>query len=161
MSLSLWITAAAFLAGFLAVFAVNLLITDLFLNERAAQRKRLEAEQRERLKERARQAAGTATKNLEQLATAASSESEEKKNAVEQLKEMIEQAGLDISAGRLLRTSMMLACGLGGLTGSLTHNIPIAGIVCFTFFWIPILYVRYKRGAAWRNSAPRCRMPWS
>ena len=98
--LFLAITVAAFIAGFLAIFGVNLILTDLYAREQKLQRERLESVERERLKERAREYAQN--KSLAELAVQASSENEARKSPVERLKELIDQAGLSMDPKQML-----------------------------------------------------------
>ncbi len=143
MEMPIWVTGMAFVAGFMTIFAVNLLITDLFLHERKAQRKRLEAEQKANAIKRVREY--TKSGNLSELAAEAVELNDEPKTYTEQLKELIGQAGLDMTPGRLIATSTMLSVGICCLLGVLTRSLPLAAVTAMTLFWVPILWVKFKR----------------
>lgn len=143
MEMPIWVTGMAFVAGFMTIFAVNLLITDLFLHERKAQRKRLEAEQKANAIKRVREY--TKSGDLSKLAAEAVELNDEPKTYTEQLKELIGQAGLDMTPGRLIATSTMLSVGICCLLGVLTRSLPIAAVTAMALFWVPILWVKFKR----------------
>lgn len=143
MDTSYWITFAAFVAGFLTVFSLNLLITDLFLNESSLRRKRLEEEQRERLRARAQEY--TKTGNLSKLAAEAANLNEGPKTVHERLKELIQQSGLDTTPSKLLTTCSLFLIGVSTLLSLVTRSVPFALLAGIAVFWLPILWVKYKR----------------
>jgi tight adherence protein B len=143
MDVPTWVTGAAFLAGFMTIFALNLLITDLFLQEKKSRRKRLEAEQNSRLRQKAREY--TSSSDLSKLAKEAAELDDEKKTYTEQLKELITQAGLEVTPGRLMATSMMLSVGVCCLLGVLTRNVALSALASMVLFWVPIIWVKFKR----------------
>jgi tight adherence protein B len=155
----LLVTLLAFVGGFLAIFAVNLVITDVFLREREIHRPRLEAELRQRHREMAREQART--QNFEDLAAEALRDNGDQRSTLERLQEALEQAGMKMSAANLLGIAaasvlmtglpVSLLCYLLG--GSMLWGL-LAGLMAF---WVPILYVLFKRGQ--RLEALRSQLP--
>lgn len=143
MNLGLILTSLAFVAGFLTIFAFNLLITDLFIRDQQQQRKRLEEDLRNRVKQRVH--AEMQSSNLGEIAAQAQAEMAQPKNVIEHLGKMIAQAGLQVDPRRLLATCFVLGIGIGGLACILAPRVYYGLPFGLIAFWMPIFYVRAKR----------------
>jgi tight adherence protein B len=138
------IAIVAFLAGFLVVFGANLVVGDLFMQERERMRKRLEAQAIERNRERARSA--ISHRGLSQLAAEAFEETADKMSWYDRLNEMITQSGVNCTVRKLLTVSGVCALFFGLLGGLLLRSAIIGlpfGLIASA---APIMYIRFRRG---------------
>jgi len=141
--LPLLVNLLAFMAVFLAVFGANALLVDLHSSERRRQKQAVEEQFRRRQMERARST--KLPKELAQLAAEAREENKVNRTLTESLTVLIEQAGLDLPASRLLGMMAGFCLVAGVLTtwqaSSLLYGL-IAGVIAGAS---PFLYVAYKR----------------
>jgi tight adherence protein B len=134
-----------FLAGFLVIYAINLVVTDLFERDKEELRRRMQQEMELRQRKAAR-SSPLLQKDLSDLAEEAWEETAgESKSLRERLREMTDQSGLDLSPDRLL----VIAGGTGGIVGLLAmlamHSVFVglaAGLVSAV---LPFFYVQMKR----------------
>jgi tight adherence protein B len=112
----------AFLAGFLLIFGVNLLIADLLETQREQARKRMEEDLRVRQKERSR--SSVAYKELYEAAAQRLAEVEVRPNLWERFVMLVDESGLTIHSRQLAAISGALA--LATLVLSLVLDAPWA-----------------------------------
>jgi tight adherence protein B len=142
---ALLVTVLAFVAGFLAIFSINLVLTDLFQRDLQQIRRRMEMEEYERERERARQSVQTQQTRLSDLAQEAFRESMERKTRGERLDDLLEQAGLRISPARLLAMAAGAAAVTAGLGWLLTGGRWQGALAAVVGIAVPLLYVQSKR----------------
>ena len=157
MTLPDWVTLATFSAVFLAIFGANMLLNDVFEQEKKRRIKQLEDELTERGKKRARESIeskrGT---SLGQMAAEAA-QAQESRTISETLEHMMEQAGLHVP----FRSILLAAIGLGAAVGVCLHiiigNIAITIVSAVAAMSLPLLYVAYRRKR--RLDALRSQLP--
>lgn len=138
------ITVLAFLAAFLVVFSINLVLSDLYERGRKQRLKEMEEELQARQRQRARETLAEQQNDLGYLASEAAADAE-KRTLTERLKEMVAQSGLEVSVHALMGYSLGLALLVGGLAGVLMQDV-LTGIVCGLMAApIPIVWVQVKR----------------
>jgi tight adherence protein B len=108
------ILVIAFAAGFLLIFAVNLVMVDVGRVRREQARQRLEEEMSLRQKDRARRS--LAYKDLYELASEGLAEIQIKRSLRERFVGMVEESGLAMKPGQLATLSLMIGL-LVGLVG--------------------------------------------
>lgn len=148
MSFGIVIVITAFAAAFLGVFAVNLVVVDIFQRDRretlARLNQELMAQQKLRAKESVNRTGGKKDE-FEELLTRAAADSKEKKGIVQRFEETLYQSGLNITKGRVILNSV-IASLIGGLLGFvLTRNSAAAAAVGGLFATVPLLYVSFAR----------------
>ena len=140
------VSLLTFLAGFFAVCALNLIITDMYEKDRKESEKRREELRRIEQRERARQSAVTGqSTSLGNLAATAAKETSEKQTFVDRVQQMLDQSGVRWSLTRLALTSMGLGLGVGGVAYLAfgTPMYPLAiGLVASL---LPVFYIQRKR----------------
>jgi len=141
------IIALTFVTGFLAIFAVNLVLVDLFERDRKQRLKQTEAELRLRQRERAKEASGSLqSENLADLAAEAFHDpAADRKSLLKTLDELIEQAGVEMSAGRLIVMTLATGGIVGLPAGFLTGSLLWGGLLGLSASVIPYAIVRLKR----------------
>lgn len=120
-----------FATVFLAVCAVNMVLTDLFLTDRNDGHQREEIARRERERERARMkesARHIDAEGLGQIVHEAMNEIEPPPTPAEKLREFIEQSGWTMKPKQLLMLSFMCACG-GMFALWLPTRSPLVGLL--------------------------------
>lgn len=143
--MSLIITILAFIAGCLVIFAVNLVVTDIFQEDQKRIRKRMEEEMLLRERERARQSVSIRQpSNLDQLAQEAMDQNEQQ-SMREKLSALLDQAGMRVTTGSLLAISGGIAAVVGLLALVLSGSLLIAGAAAGIGVGLPLLYVQFKR----------------
>ena len=117
------ITVLAFLAGFLITLGLNLVVTDLFQQERDDQRKRLEEQSRDKGRKRAKEA--LANCNLDELAAEAMRETVDDQSLIDKVYKMLEQSGTDMTMQKLVVYSLGCSVTSALVVGLLTQSIPL------------------------------------
>ena len=131
-----------FAAGFLAVWAVNLVLTDLFPTDRKEVAKRLHDESRQKQRLRARE--GTLSRDVSQFAYDPFEENQAEPNLYARLKVFVEQSGMNINAQRLLIIAAGMGFGMAALFWLLMGTI--GAILGFAIgAGLPFMYVSSKR----------------
>jgi len=135
----------AFVAGFLVVFAVNMLLADVFAKRRSRALTRLEKELRDQQRERARDS--LQDKHLFELASQSNVDLRERVTFEERIARLVDQSGARISPERLRLIALSVAVGSGALVGLITDRwylgVPAAivgGLV--PLFWVYFLRMR-------------------
>jgi tight adherence protein B len=153
------IVAAVFAAGFLAIFAFNLIITDLFQKERTETQNRLREELRARTRQQVRESI-YAQKNLSELAEEAYQETAlGAKSFRERLRSLTEQAGLNMSLERLVAISAGAGLPIGIIVGLLTGSVVLGivlALICAAIPWIYVSFKRQQRLEQLRAQLPDC-----
>jgi tight adherence protein B len=140
------VVLAAFLAAFFGIFAINLILVDLFQREREESLKRLGEELMAQQRQKAReQAVITGKDPLSELMAEAGGDVQRRKGILEKLEEITMQSGLRINTAKLLTI-----CGATGVLVSfiafgLSSNLLVAGAVGGAVAAIPLMYVSYAR----------------
>ncbi len=141
--IGIFISASIFLAVFLGIFAINLMLTDVFKQDRSEQLKEMEAELRMQMREHARSAARQ--DELDIHIAAARPRPLSIYEWIKKLRQMTNQAGLRTDPQKIAFGGFV-AGALGGvalyfLTGSLLLALAAMGMgVVF-----PVIYVAHKR----------------
>jgi tight adherence protein B len=133
-----------FLSVTLAIAGVYSIASDLFLRDRSRVSRRVDDEFRKR--QRAKAEKSPLFKNLSQLRADATAESAAKATLAERVTLLIDQAGMELTARKLLLISMGTALGVA-VVGVLVRGLIGALIGLAVGGALPILYVRMKRKA--------------
>jgi tight adherence protein B len=167
MSGEMLLLISAFGAGFLLIFGVNLILVDLFQQDRKELRRRIQEEMLQRQREEARHSplllqARQPDIDLQDLADEAFRDVARGRHASDRLRAFLHQSGLRMTPGQLLTWSAMssvIAGGLGALVGLfVTGKLPImAGLAAAIGAALPFLYVEAKRRE--RLEALRAQLP--
>lgn len=147
MSIGLLIVVAAFAAAFLGVFAINLVIVDIFQRDRKETLARLDKELMEQQRQRAKESVKNtrSTNEFEEVLQRAAAESQERKGLIQRLDEAIYQSGLNTTRSRVF-VQAAIASGLGAAIGFLIVRDGVAaGAMGGLFGVIPFLYLSYVR----------------
>lgn len=149
------VIALTFLSGFLGIFGINLVLTDLFEQDRRVEAKRqqelLQIRQREDVREKLREAqkAGKLTRQSESLGRLASMAQndlhEEQRGPMERLGDWLEQSGTRWTTGSLLRTVLIWA-GVFGLLTALVTGSPVPTLIVASLGGlVPFLFITWHR----------------
>jgi len=138
-----FVVGLAFLTGFLIMFGLNFVVTDLFLKERDEERERLKEQGRERDRQRIKEK--LAGRNLDELAAEAMHETADDQTVLDKIREMLAQSGMKISMPQLLAFTVASAVVVGLPVAFLMGNL-LAGMLAGGLgSTIPISVVRYQR----------------
>ena len=138
------ISALVFLAVFLGIFTINLILTDLFKQERSEQLREMEAELRLQMRQHAK--ATTSQSDLQLIYSA-----EHQGNPfsilqlIKQLKKAADQAGADTDPQKVGFWGLTSGAVAGMLLYVLTHNAILAVAVILLGAIFPIVYILKKR----------------
>ena len=137
----LWVAILVFGAVFLAVFAANSLLLDLFqTDDRKRTGERLKREFRHKQRDQAQQL----VKNFSQIAYEAMEANPDKQGVLDRFRILVEQSGLDISPDRLLAIAGALGLALGAVCWLLMGTL--LGVVgAIIGIGAPLLYVQMTR----------------
>jgi tight adherence protein B len=140
------VTLLAFAAGFSAIFAVNLILTDLFRRDLQDIQARMQFEKFERDRDRVRRDLEERQQgNLGQLAQEAMREAQESKGFAERVEEILQQSGVRISRKKLWLYTAGAALCCGGVLFAVTGG-PLEGLLGGVLGGcLPMIYVLYKR----------------
>ncbi len=137
------VTFLIFCTGFLIMFGMNLVVTDLFLKERDQQKKRLQEQSLERGKPQVKEK--LAGRNLDELAAEAMRETADDQTLVDKVYKMLEQSGTEITMPKLLAYSVGCSAVLGLAIGFLSSSIPMGALTGIAALAMPLFYVKYQR----------------
>ncbi len=144
--LGFFISFLIFSAVFLGIFAINLVITDLFKTERKKQMASLEQEFRVQLRERARDSVDQPMEDLAELAGSANEANYfSLVDFIRQFREMVNQAGLAVSVQRIWFTSLAIAGSVALLCFYFTQNISLTTGFVLIGVLSPFAFVAHKR----------------
>lgn len=153
------IITLAFVAGFLIIFAVNLVLADLFHDDQSEMKKRMEDELRQLQRDRAHEDVRSMM-DLSEMAQEAYQETARGAEGFrEKLKAMLGQSGLDVSVGRMISFTVGFYLLFAILAGFLSGNLIVAGIAGIFGVPLPILFVQFKRQQrleSMRSQLPDC-----
>ena len=149
------VTFLTFVAGFLVVFAINLVAADVMQNSRKRVRERLEAEFRGQQRDRARDS--LLYKDLSQLAAEGFDDDMATPNRAERMRLWISQTGLNITAARLAAFMAAGACGMGAIGLLLFRHLAVGACAALIGAALPVLYMSAKRHA--RMEKMRAQLP--
>ncbi len=141
----LLISFLTFAAVFLGIFALNLILTDIFKSERQKRLQDMEGEFRVQLRQRARDSIDE-DENLSELAAEVGEVNYfSLADFLKQFREMTTQAGMKTSMQRIWMISVVASGGLAFLLFWLTFN-PAISVASFAIgLFAPIAYVAQKR----------------
>lgn len=152
------IIALTFVTGFLAIFAVNLVLVDLRERDVRDRLKQTEAELRLRQRQRAKESGPLQNENLADLAAEAFHDpAADRKSFLKRLDELIEQAGVEMSAGRLVLSTVLTGATVGLIAGFLLGSILWGALLGAAASAIPGAIVHMKR--AQRLDTMRAQLP--
>lgn len=156
-SLTVIVVVGAFLAAFLTIFAVNLVLVDIFEGDRRERLRKLDQELMDQQKLRARQQARSGDAKSDAMAEARSLSQKPRKRLLEVLEEITMQSGARTSIAKLVGN-----CAIAGgvafailFLASRNLFVAIGGGVCAGA--IPLLYIlglRSKRQNQIREQLP-------
>jgi tight adherence protein B len=132
----------AFVAAVATVAGIYSLVSDLYLRDRARVSSRVDDEFRKRLRDRAKKS--LALKELRDLMPASGGE-EAQPSVQQRFVAMIEQSGLELTAGRLVTIAGVSALALGAAGGLLRQNILVGVVGAVIGAAVPVAYVNFKR----------------
>lgn len=149
------VIALTFLSGFLGIFGINLVLTDLFEQDRRVEAKRQQElqqiRQREDVREKLREAqkAGKLTRQSESLSRLASMAQddlhEEQRNPLDRVGDWLEQSGIRWTTGSLFRT-LLIWSGVFGLLAALVTGNPVTTLIVASLGGlVPFLFVTWHR----------------
>jgi tight adherence protein B len=130
----------------LGIFAVNLVLVDLFQRDRDETLRRLNEELNEQQRERARESAKSSKKDpLKEVIEEAARAAKQSKGLLQRLEEITLQSGLRITTGKVL--TIAFAFGVVGtlIAIPIVRNLGVAGAVGGAVGVIPLLYVNSAR----------------
>lgn len=152
------VVLAAFLTAFLGIFALNLILVDVFQRDREATLKRLNEELMEQQRQKARDRTRSNSKDpISQIIEEANRESEQRKGLLQRLEEMTLQSGMRITTSKLLSICALTGFVVSFIAFALFRNFILSGAVGGVCAAIPLLYVtaaRRKRLDALRAQLP-------
>lgn len=135
----------AFLAAFLAIFAVNLVLTDLFKRDRRKRIHQAEAQLWDRDRERARSSVKENREHgLNELAIEALNE-QKRKGLFERIKELAEQSGMRITPLQMIVYGIGAGALTGFLAGFLLRSVIVGVLAFLVAAMIPLLIVASAR----------------
>jgi tight adherence protein B len=139
-------TMLVFLAVFLSIFAVNLILVDLFKRDREKALRRMQEQLQAQQRKDARHAVrNRRDQNLGQLADEAFQENPTIKSLAEHFRELVEQSGMKISTKKLALISTASALVSGGLVGLLFQSLLLGLAAATLAAAIPLGYVAQVR----------------
>lgn len=134
-----------FLAVFFAVFALNLVLTDVFKKDQSELEQLHEAEFREFERRKIRETLNVKRDvSLSEMIAVATADDEHSKPIARRLKDMCAQSGLEITLGRLMTYSLVAASVGGLLAGGLTLNLAAGAAAFLLCGALPVLYVHQR-----------------
>lgn len=145
------ITVLTFVSVFMGIFAVNLVLADLFQQGRKEMLNRMEEELQERQRIRARESArrqqsrfANSPDDVGDLAMAAVRD-KEARTVWHSLKDLVDQSGVETTIKRLLAMCGMSALVFGFLMFFLIRSPVLGAVAAALGFWIPLTYVAIRR----------------
>ncbi len=146
MSVEYLIIICTFIAGFLFIFGVNLVITDVRQSDQHERRLEMLNELRVQQRSMVRETAAQQQTALQELAAQAKKESAaEKKTLTEKTQDMLWQAGMRVQAEKLILGSGVAAVLAGGIVGALTLNVLFGVLAAAIVGAVPYVVVQAKR----------------
>jgi tight adherence protein B len=133
-----------FLAMFLAIFAANAALMDLYSGERRRIKQRMKDQHRTHQQKRIRTAAAM-SKDFSQIATEAKAENAKHGNLSQSFQLMIEQAGLELTVARLMTIACVSGALAGVLCGALFMSLAMSIVAAAAGFLAPVAYVHLRR----------------
>jgi tight adherence protein B len=152
------VVLASFLAAFLGIFAVNLVLVDVFQRDREETLQRLNEELMQQQRQRAREQSRAGGKDpMSEILEEANREAQKPKGLLQRLEEMTLQSGL-----RITRTKLLVNCGLAGaaaalITFAISRSFLVTGLVGGVTAALPLVYVSIARRR--RLDALRAQLP--
>ncbi len=145
MTIEVLILLCTFVAGFLLVFGVNLVVTDAHRSDQQERRiemlNEVRAHQRDRVRESISHNAG-----LAELAADAQREAAAERPTInEQLQAMLWQAGMRVLPEKLLIFAGLSGFAVGAVVGVITFSPVMTFIAAAIVMAIPFLVVQFKR----------------
>jgi len=139
------ILSLSFFAAFMLIFCINLILTELSLQEKKEQRFQLLAQTREQQREAVRQSPlmQRAINELEEGVF--EEEAGRKRSLVRRFCTIVEQSGLGVSPQRVAALSVCVMLVAVGVTAFYSGSVLIAVIVGAGVGALPIVYVNYCR----------------
>ncbi|MHB0960818.1 MAG: type II secretion system F family protein [Pirellulaceae bacterium] len=146
MTGGLIVAILSFCSAFFGIFAVNLVLVDLFKRDRERMLQRMEEERRLRQRKEVRESAlARRDGQLSQLAQQALLEANVHQSWYDRLKEMVAQSGMRITTARLLMMSGMAGLFTGLVGGVLFRNVWIGMALAGIGLAVPIMVVSRAR----------------
>jgi tight adherence protein B len=133
--------ALAFVAGFMVVAGINMLVFDLADDRRRQLRQKLSEETRLRQAERARNSMGNY--ELYELTAEGFVDPESELTILDRMRRFLTQAGLSATPSQIFLMAVGLALLSGASTWYMTHSILIAITIAMAFAAIPFLLVHF------------------
>lgn len=137
------VSITIFLAVFLGIFTINLILTDIFKEERSEQLKELEAELRMQMREHARST--TLQNDIAPIALTAGPRPFSLVDWVKKIKAMSDQAGLSTDPQKIAFGFMVTGAAIGLSLYFLTGIWLLAVIPIVLGIVLPIFYIMHKR----------------
>ena len=138
------LSVLVFCAVFLGIFAVNLILTDIFKEERSQQLRSVEQDLRRRMREHAKSSSSQG--DLQSLAV--TSDSDRTFSIIElikKFKQVTVQAGLQVDTQKLWLGSLVTGAVLGVLLFLATGNVWVSILTMLMGGFAPLVYIHFKR----------------
>jgi tight adherence protein B len=139
----------------MAVGGVYSILSDLFLSDRSRMIQRVDAEFRNRQRQRAKKS--LMLKDLREILAEGADFEEKTPGLRQRFEAMVEQSGLELSHERLQAIVALSALGTGALLGLIRQNVGIGIVGALAGAATPLLYVQFKRNA--RSEKLRSQLP--
>jgi tight adherence protein B len=134
------------LAAFFGIFALNLILVDLFHREREETLQRLNEELMAQQRQRAREQTRSSSKDpLGEIIAEANRDAAERKGILEKLEELTMQSGLQITTGKLMAICASTGMVAAFIAFGASRSFAVAGAAGGVLATIPLLYVTYAR----------------
>jgi tight adherence protein B len=147
MTLGVIFILASFIAAFLGVFTINLVLVDVYRGDRKNVAVRINQEMMEQQKLRAKESAQSRSSidDFEEVLKRAASDSQERKSLIQRLDETIHQSGQRLTKTRLFTNTAMAALAGAAITLLITHSSIAAAVVGGMFGTIPLMLLSFAR----------------
>ena len=142
------ISLLTFLTVFLGIFAINLVFTDLFKQDKQDRLDVMERELKEQLRQKMRNVVTQAGNDTDISILSANASKVDHLTAASFWKTMngyCLQSGVNVSASQLVTLSMTLAAGTMIIVWLLANHLVAASACAAGVAWLPIAYVQFKR----------------
>ena len=145
MTIEVLILLCTFVAGFLLIFGVNLVVTDIHRSDQHERRIEMLQEVRAHQRDRVRESISDNTGLAELAADAIKETAAERPTFNEQLQAMLWQAGMRILPEKLIILAGVSGFAVGAVVGVITLSPATTVIAAAIVMAIPFLVVQFKR----------------
>ncbi|MGI9515595.1 MAG: type II secretion system F family protein [Pirellulaceae bacterium] len=139
------ISVSIFLAVFLGIFAINLVLTDIFKQERSEQLKAMEAELRTQMRQHARSTAQQDDMVIASMEVSSTHHAFSVMDMIKKFRRLVGQAGLNSDPQKIGFFGMAAGAAAGVGLYFLTNSVLVALAVMALGTICPVFYILFKR----------------